>query len=192
MLTAIRHVGSTPRKQALWLFRCECGNEKEIWGSSVVHGYTKSCGCFQKENPARLEHGMAGTPTFVTWAAMRARCFNPNNPSYPRYGGRGVSICPEWDSFEQFYKDMGQRPGGMSLDRWPNKDGNYEPGNCRWATPTQQNRNRSSTTMVDYMGECLPLQEWAERFGIKYPTLWHRYKIGERGEVLFRKTRAHR
>ncbi len=82
------------------------------------------------------------SPEYRCWTAMKTRCLNVRNPAYPSYGGRGISICPQWvQSFEQFFADMGPRPAGTSLDRWPDMNGNYEPNNCRWATATEQARN---------------------------------------------------
>lgn len=89
------------------------------------------------------------TPEYRAWANMHTRCSNPKSSYFPRYGGRGISVCSRWDSFEFFLSDMGNRPSrGHSLDRFPNRDGNYEPGNCRWATSQEQNRNRSTTRAV--------------------------------------------
>ena len=92
--------------------------------------------------PNRLTHGMSNTGTYLSWRGAKQRCTNPNAASYPRYGGRGIEICSRWiHSFANFLEDMGERPEGMSLDRI-NNDGNYEPSNCRWATPSEQNRNQ--------------------------------------------------
>lgn len=187
MLTALKLVGRNERRQTLWLFRCDCGTEKVLWGASVAHGYTKSCGCWQKANPARLSHGMAGGSTFRTWAAMRQRCTNPENPSYPDYGGRGITVCERWGDFAVFLADMGERPVGASIDRIDNSRG-YEPGNCRWATATVQNRNRRTSIMVEHAGETLHLKEWASRIGVSYKTLWNRYRVGARGAHLLRPT----
>lgn len=96
-------------------------------------------------------HGMRGTPTYKSWNTAKQRCFNSRHHKYHLYGGRGVTMCDRWrSSFADFLADMGERPAGTTLDRYPNKDGNYEPGNCRWATATQQNNNRSINRTVIY------------------------------------------
>lgn len=88
-----------------------------------------------------IRHGMHGKPVYTSWAGMFQRCYNLNNKSFPYYGGRGIRVCVKWHSFINFYEDMGDRPKGMSLDRIDN-DGNYEPSNCRWATTSEQNKNK--------------------------------------------------
>lgn len=114
---------------------------------------------------------------------MRQRCENKNNHAYPLYGGRGIEVCKRWQTFENFYSDMGSRPKGMTLDRSDNNKG-YSPENCRWATVRQQVRNRRTTTIYEYDGEKLSLQAWAEKIGVPYQTIWIRHKRGWRGKKL--------
>ena len=112
-------------------------------------GNTRSCGCLKREIlAARLtRHGMAGTRAYNTWVNMRQRCERRTRPDWANYGGRGIKVCERWQTFEHFLSDMGEPPDGMSIDRIDN-DGNYEPGNCRWATPMQQGRNKRNTAIV--------------------------------------------
>lgn len=106
------------------------------------------CGCARAiENKRRTKHGLAGTPEYHAWTAMKSRCNDPNSQAYDRYGGRGIKVCQRWqESFEAFVADVGKRPSAdHSLDRYPNNDGNYEPGNVRWATRSQQQSNTRMT-----------------------------------------------
>lgn len=128
-------------------------------------------------NRLRTRHGMTKTPTWRSWESMRARCENPDNKDWPRYGGRGISVCERWHSFELFLADMGIRPEGMTIDRI-DMNGNYEPGNCRWETPTAQARNRRSSVFVEFAGERMTVSAWAERTGLERKTLEYRIRIG--------------
>lgn len=129
-------------------------------------------------------HGMsddkkAGS-TYNAWSSMIARCCRASHKSYPNYGGAGVSICHEWrHSFLAFLRDMGPRPAGTTIDRWPNGSGNYEPGNCRWATPRQQARNRRSSVKMTAFGREGLMVEFAEQHGIRTDTLaWRINRLG--------------
>lgn len=131
-----------------WICRCDCGGTVEVSRSKLLGGSTKSCGCLAREVSARtgratVTHGMTRTPTYRSWCAMKARCLNVRHPKYRLYGGSGVFICQRWlDSFEDFVADVGERPDGLTLDRFPNPAGNYEPSNVRWATAKEQRNNR--------------------------------------------------
>lgn len=152
---------------AKWRCRCDCGVEKVLF-STVLRRGQASCGCDQPQriSEARTTHGMTESATYNSWKSMRARCTNPNSPDYAAYGGRGIAYCAAWESFETFLKDMGERPEGMTLDRFPNQDGNYEPGNCRWATSKSQANNRSANVYVEYGGRSLTLSELGETIGM--------------------------
>lgn len=132
-----------------WLCRCDCGTERIIMGSALKRGRTKSCGCLQRETVRAmlLTHGDScrgrWAPEYTAWIDMRKRCNDPHHKWYPSYGGRDIAVCPQWVcSYETFLADMGRRPSaGHSLDRI-NNNGDYTPQNCRWATRSQQQRNK--------------------------------------------------
>lgn len=135
------------------LCRCRCGVEKWVHISNLTSGKTLSCGCdkHRKASENLTKHGMFGTPTYSTWSSMMTRCFNKNSKSFNNYGGRGVSVCDRWKKFEHFLEDMGEKPNkGISIERI-NNNGNYEPGNCVWATAKEQNRNRRNTKLSEQL-----------------------------------------
>ncbi|KAB1068887.1 hypothetical protein [Methylobacterium planeticum] len=126
-----------------WVCDCVCGGSKIVSTSEIRRGNVASCGCLRVGNPTHGHAGRSASPTYRSWRAMLNRCGNPNSVDYPRYGGAGIAVCERWSSFESFLADMGDRPEGKTLDRHPDKNGNYEPGNCRWATPYEQVHNRN-------------------------------------------------
>lgn len=164
---------------------CSCGATRILPIRRLKSGQTRGCGCLAQEarssNGKRnkthgLGHGKT-TPTYKSWLAMRDRCLSPNNKSYPNYGGRGIVICDRWSRFENFRADMGERPSGLTLDRI-DVNGNYEPGNCRWATPKQQTRNRRITLKVNIDGEDRTLGQACEEAGISYDLAERRLRTG--------------
>lgn len=126
-----------------WLCQCDCGKTSDPLSNSLMSGRTNSCGCLQKERLLRANttHGLSRTGAYKAWHGIIDRCTNPNFPKYSYYGGRGIRVCERWHSYENFLADMGPRPAGKTIDRYPNNDGHYEPGNCRWATHSEQNVN---------------------------------------------------
>jgi hypothetical protein len=140
----------TNSHSVLWLCACSCGRTTLVWGVPLRQGLTKSCGCFAADSTRarQIKHGLSGTPEYSSWLAMHDRCRNPKANGYQNYGGRGIKIHPRWcggdHGVQNFLADMGKRPAGHTLDRIE-VNGNYEPGNCRWSTPSQQNRNRRNS-----------------------------------------------
>lgn len=127
---------------AVWLCRCDCGTVKPVQGNLLRNGTSRSC-CFRgrQKNVIPVSH----RPEYTTYYAMRSRCLTSTHPDYPTYGGRGIGICASWlESFDNFLRDVGEQPTPQhTLDRYPNNNGNYEPGNVRWATPKEQAQNRN-------------------------------------------------
>lgn len=137
-----------------------------------------------ESNRRRAKHGMYKTKVYHAWQTMRDRCSNPKNSRFHRYGGRGITVCERWQEFENFYADMGDAPRGTSLDRI-DTDGNYEPSNCRWATPKQQSNNTSTNTHVTHDGKTQTLAQWAAELGIPYSRIVYRHTRGWQPPELF-------
>jgi hypothetical protein len=138
-----RLIATQPLKGSFWAFLCDCGNKHITHRRSVVIGHTQSCGCLHTEAMAqKARHGKTRTSIYNIWLGIKARTGNPNNHAWKYYGARGITMCERWrNSFDAFYADVGDRPDGLSLDRI-DVNGNYEPGNVRWATNVEQYYNR--------------------------------------------------
>lgn len=163
------------RTRPRWVCRCACGTEKTVLQQSLQRalrsdtGGSRSCGCLAIERATRHGHAAAYRPTgeYKAWLAAKKRCGNPRNASYGAYGGRGIRMCRRWaESFEAFLEDLGRKPHPeWSLDRI-SSEGGYEPGNCRWAPPIVQSRNRRSTRWFVFEGQVCTIGEVARFLGI--------------------------
>jgi hypothetical protein len=148
-------------KKSYWLCQCDCGKEKEVFIGSLRYGSSTQCpSCASKGNLWSTTHGMHKSITYTSWRTMKYRCYDTNHENYPYYGAIGIKVCERWlNSFQNFYDDMGERPSkNYTMDRIdPYKD--YEPGNCRWATVTEQNRNKRKSIFVTYKEQKRSLSE---------------------------------
>lgn len=150
-LTAQWPAGRGDHRRTYWLCLCSCGTLRVIRADSLLNGHAQSCGCLHEERAlaAHTIHNHTRkawkSPTYRSWQNMHDRCNHRWRKCWKDYGGRGITVCERWKDFRNFLADMGERPDGMTLDRYPNQDGNYEPDNCRWATRKEQQRNLRMT-----------------------------------------------
>lgn len=168
------------RDAVTWLnCTCDCGEVVTARAGCVKSGNTGSCGCFRADvSSARNKtHGMTDTSEYSIWTDIKKRCTKPSHTHYARYGGRGISICDRWaESFAAFYADMGPRPSvSHQIDRI-NNNGNYEPSNCRWATRRENMLNTGRAMFAEYQGKQVHLKDLAILTGVKYGTLYYRFK----------------
>lgn len=174
LLVAVSYHGGTR-----WNCVCDCGSTAVVASLDLRQGHTRSCGCYRAEATTKrmTTHGMTGTPTYRSWLSMRRRCYDQDHPQHRYYGGAGIEVCDRWrNDFAAFLSDMGERPEGTTLDR-VNRHGNYEPGNCRWATQkAQMNNTRRS---IEFEGKTIT--QWAEELGVHYATV--SYRLRKHGTV---------
>ena len=183
------------RYRYFWLCRCDCGNTHIARTDSLTSGNVKSCGCLHKEQAVanvskHHSHKLSGKFVYHEWQAIKARCYNPNNHSYPRYGARGIRMFSGWLNNAKAFNDyVSALPhymeDGYTLDRINNSLG-YLPGNLRWATAREQSLNRRSNVLVEYRKKMIPLIEASKKSGIPYGCLSRRHDKGDTGDRLFR------
>jgi hypothetical protein len=179
MLVVEKFAYSKNRK-SYWKVKCDCGNEKIVYGGSLKNGDTQSCGCLGKRHRIEsiIRHGKTGTAIYRTWVNMKARCNIKSSSRYSCYGARGITVCEEWNnSFEAFYNYVSQLPHfneeGYTLDRI-NVNSNYEPDNIRWATKKDQMNNYRRNHLITYNGKTQTLGQWADELNINRGTLLSR------------------
>jgi len=194
-LVALHHVAAG---RSSWSCRCDCGNLKLVTSTNLQSGHTLSCGCLTVENRGKssITHGKTKSRAYKSWFKAKSRCNCRSDKQYDDYGGRGVVVCDRWMRFEDFYEDMGDPPAKHTINRI-NNDGNYSCGkcdvcirngwaaNCRWATPTQQVRNRRTTIHVTIEGQTKTLLEWCQNFNLPYKTVHQRLRSGWSHRDLF-------
>jgi len=191
LLEVISYV-KTENKKSYWFCMCDCGSEKIIYGNDMKRGATISCGCFNKKRTIEMghnnrKHGETKSRLHNIWSGMKGRCQNNNNPKYKDYGGRGITVCDEWQTFEPF-RDWALANGyqeGLTIDRVDN-DGDYTPSNCRWATVVEQAKNKRNNKIISINGEAHCLAEWAAKTGLKEDTISMRIKRGWPSEQLLK------
>lgn len=169
-------IKESDNKKSHWVCRCDCGQITTVYRGHLRDGHTTSCGCYKAESSTK--HGLHKTKEYLVWQNIIQRTTNSNHPQYHYWGGRGITVSDDWKDFQNFYRDMGNRPSPKhSIDRIDNNKG-YEKGNCRWATGREQNLNTRRTHNITYNGVTMSMIEWAEALDIKYITLCSRINKG--------------
>lgn len=178
-LIALSKEETKDKHHAYWRCQCDCGNTATVRTSHLKTGFVSSCGCYKSEASAqrKFKHGDSYSPTYRAWASMKNRCTNPSHEDFALYKGRGITVCERWMEYKNFLEDMGSRPSNTSIDRINNNDG-YYPENCRWATATQQARNKRNNLFISLNGKTKTIAEWSEITGINYGTLITRVRLG--------------
>ena len=183
-LTVLEYAGRDKYNRPLWKCKCDCGNIRIVNSHALRTGNTKSCGCLnidrikERNRVLKRTHGETNTKLFHVWSGIKTRCHNPHSINYHIYGQRGIKICDEWVNSYESFRDWAYENGykeDLTIDRI-DVNGNYEPSNCRWVTPKENNRNRRSNTLITFNGETHCIAEWADIVGIDYDVLQHRFK----------------
>lgn len=193
-LTPIAENGRSKYKSVLWLCKCDCGNYPIVDSRRLNSGNTKSCGCYERDVLLKRNttHGYAATgkktAEYNTLVGMKRRCYNKNDEKYPIYGGRGIIICERWlSNFENFLADMGKRPSkDHSIDRI-DVNGNYEPGNCRWATRSEQQRNQRTNKWIEHNGKKMIQSDWAAFLNILPSQIFYHLGLGRDFSYIYDK-----
>ena len=184
-LVILQEVERTKKYHRRFECQCDCGKICQTNLSELRGGHTTSCGCWMRQKS--ITHGGKKSVEYRILMGVIQRCHNPKNPDFYLYGERGITVCREWrESFSAFFAHIGKRPGaGYSIDRYPNNDGNYEPGNVRWATAKEQQWNTRKNIVVEYNGERRLLVDVCQETGIGRSAAGSRRRRGVPDEKLF-------
>ena len=164
--------------RAQWRCICDCGKGLTVTGHALAKGNTRSCGCLLRDTrKSEATHGMYRSAEYRIWKAMKQRCTNPSHGHYDRYGGRGITVCDAWMEFDGFFRDMGNRPEGATLERVDNDKG-YEPGNVIWASRLAQANNRITNSKLEFRGRELTVAEWSRVTGLNSRAIAKRIASG--------------
>jgi hypothetical protein len=167
------------KSRSWWRCKCDCGSELDVEGAKLYQGRTRSCGCLKREmiGDRSRTHGKRHTPEYASWWNMIQRCTNKKLRAYKDYGGRGITVAAEFQTFAGFYAALGDRPAGCSLERI-NNDGPYSPANVRWADDKAQARNKRNSRLLTFNGKTQTTAAWCEELGLKPATVCLRLKCG--------------
>lgn len=174
------------RRHTYFRCECECGNLTDTTSDALQKGAVKSCGCLWRE--IMTKHGSSRTPEYKIWVGMKARCLNPKEKAYEHYGGRGITICDRWkSSFKHFLEDMGSRPFARHEIERIDNNGNYENGNCCWATRKEQNNNKRNTKVITIEDRTMSTTQWSAETGLSRGTIKSRIRSGRSGLSIISK-----
>ena len=178
--TAIRRipVAECSRNFVYWECLCDCGSVTAVRARFLVEGQKKNCGCmYRLKTHGHARKGARRAKEYCCWVQIKDRCYNPRRAAYAWYGGRGIVMCDAWkDSYETFLRDMGPRPPNHSIDRI-DPNGNYEPGNCRWASRLEQANNKRSSVVLEFNGQRLTVNQWARLLHVPSTTIRRRLQL---------------
>lgn len=184
-LIALSIAGKERDRHLRWNCICDCGNNTIVSSTNLIQGNIISCGCYKKEKMSNKfkTHNKSNTKEYNSWKSMKIRCYLDRAKEYHNYGGRGITVCERWrNSFENFLSDMGECPKGYSIDRIDN-NGNYEPGNCRWADYITQANNTRANRLITYKDKTQSISMWAREFDISIKALRSRLDNGWQWEA---------
>lgn len=189
-LTVLHREPKRWSKRAFWRCLCECGTECVKMGKYLLNGNTSSCGCAQREMRERgnPKYGDVAAKhlhkrEYSIWRSMKSRCQTASSSNYRFYGGRGIRVCERWSDFNAFYADMGDCPPGLTIDRI-DSNGHYEPGNCRWASVTEQQRNTRRNLYIEFRGATVAVSEAFAALGVPEAKRPDAYRMLRRGRPL--------